>query len=171
MPVYEGVVASLMADGKAEVVIGPGKPGIPGAPELTEKICHCATNGSIVRIEALNRAGAQVGDRVGLSRRGTILMKNAGALLGFPLLGGISGLVAGAIFTEGFAAHWTGAVVSTAVGLILGLMIGVATFRRISAHDQAVISRIIRTRTDAACVSHGNPSCITCTVTKTGKPQ
>jgi len=171
MPVYEGVVASLMADGKAEVVIKPGKPGIPGAPELTEKICHSATNGSTLRIEALNRAGAQVGDWVGLSRRGTILMKNAGALLGTPLLGGISGLVVGAIFTDGFGVHWTGAVFSAALGLILGLVLGVATFRRISAHDQPVISRVIRTRRDTACVSHGNPSCITCTVTKTGRPQ
>ncbi|KPK27841.1 MAG: hypothetical protein AMK69_09710 [Nitrospira bacterium SG8_3] len=157
MPVYEGLVASLLTDGKAEVVIRPGKPGIPGAPELTEKVCHCATNGSIVRIEALNRAGARVGDRVCLSRRGGILMRNAAALLGFPVLGGMSGLVASAIFAEGLAVHVTGAVVSTAVGLLLGVIIGGVIYRR-SANDQAVISRIIRTRTDMASMLHGNPS-------------
>jgi hypothetical protein len=171
MPVYEGIVASLMADGKAEVVIRPGRPGIPGAPEVSKKVCHCATNGSTVRIEALNRVDAQVGDRVGLSRKGTVLMKNAGALLGFPVLGGILGLAAGAIFTDGFEVHITGALFFAAVGLILGMVIGGVIYRRISVHDYPVISRVISTRTDTACMSHGNPSCVPCRVAKAGKPQ
>jgi len=158
MPVYEGVVASLMADGRAEVVIKPGRPGIPGAPEVSRKICHCATNGSTVRIEALNRVGAQVGDRVGLSRRGAVLMKNAGALLGFPLLGGISGLVAGAILFDGVASCVTAMVVSAGLGLSVGLVIGATIYRRLSADEQPVIRRIIRTRTNRAFVPHCDPS-------------
>jgi hypothetical protein len=158
MPVYEGLVASLMEDGKAEVVIRPGKPGIPGAPELTEKVCHCATNGSTVRIEALNWVGADVGDWVLLSRRAGVLMKNVVALVGIPVIGGLSGLVAGAIFSGGFAFRLTASVVSAAVGLLLGLVIGVATYRRMSGDDQPVIRRIIRTRRDMAFVPHGDPS-------------
>jgi len=158
MSLYEGVVASLRADGKAEVVIRPGKPGIPGAPELTEKVCHCATNGSIVRIEALNRAGAGVGDWVLLDRRAGVLMKNAVALLGSPVIGGLSGLAAGAIFFDGFALSVTAMVVSATVGLLLGVIIGGVIYRRVSADDQTVIRRIIRTRTEVAFVPHGDPS-------------
>jgi microcompartment protein CcmK/EutM len=158
MSLYEGFVAGLRADGKAEVVIRPGKPGIPGAPELTEKVCHCATNGSTVRIEALNWVGAGVGDWVLLSRRAGVLMKNAVVLLGIPVIGMLSGVVVGAIFSDGFAFRVTATVVSAAVGLLLGLVIGVATYRRMSADDQPVIRRIIRTRTDMAFVPHGDPS-------------
>ena len=158
MSLYEGFVAGLRADGKAEVVIRPGKPGIPGAPELTEKVCHCATNGSTVRIEALNWVGAGVGDWVLLSRRAGVLMKNAVVLLGIPVIGMLSGVVVGAIFSDGFAFCVTATAVSAAVGLLLGLVIGVATYRRMSADDQPVIRRIIRTRTDMAFVPHGDPS-------------
>ena len=158
MSLYEGFVAGLRADGKAEVVVRPGKPGIPGAPELTEKVCHCATNGSTVRIEALNWVGAGVGDWVLLSQRAGVLMKNAVVLLGIPVIGMLSGVVVGAIFSDGFAFRVTATVVSAAVGLLLGLVIGVATYRRMSADDQPVIRRIIRTRTDMAFVPHGDPS-------------
>ena len=158
MCLYEGFVARLKADGKAEIVISPGKPGIPGAPELTEKVCHCATNGSTVRIEALNWVGAGVGDWVLLSRRAGVLMKNAVVLLGIPVIGMLSGVVVGAIFSDGFAFRVTATVVSAAVGLLLGLVIGVATSRRMSADDQPVIRRFIRTRTVMAFVPHGAPS-------------
>jgi len=158
MPVYEGVVARLMADSKAEVVIRPGKAGIPGAPELTEKVCHCATNGSTVRTEALNWVGADVGDWVVVSRRAGVLMKNAVALLGMPVIGGLSGLVAGGILFDGVASCVTAMVVSAGLGLSVGLVIGATIYRRLSADEQPVIRRIIRTRTNGAFVPHCDPS-------------
>jgi microcompartment protein CcmK/EutM len=158
MSLYEGFVAGLRADGKAEVVIRPDNPGIPGAPELTEKVCHRATNGSTIRIEALNRVGAGVGDWVLLSRRAGVLMKNAVVLLGIPVIGALSGVVAGAVFSDGFAFCVTATAVSAAVGLLLGLVIGVTAYRRMSADDEPVIRRIIRTRADMAFVPHGDPS-------------
>jgi hypothetical protein len=154
MPLYEGIVAKLKADGKAEVMIRPGKPGIPGAPELTGKICHCATRGSTVRTEALNWVDADVGDWVVVSRRAGALMKNAAALLGSPVIGACIGLVTGEILFAGVAFWLTAMVVSA----LLGLIMGVTIYRRISVYDQPVIRRIIRTRKDMACGAHSETS-------------
>lgn len=159
MPDHEGFVARLTADGKAEVIIRPGMPGIPNAPEVSAKVCHCATDGSTVRIEALNRAGAGVGDWVSVSHDSGILMKNVAALLGIPALGGISGLAAGAVFTGGFAVHLTNAIIFAAAGLFLGIIIGAVVYRRLSPHNQPVISRVIRTRTETASLFNTNQSC------------
>ena len=159
MPLYEGVVASLMAHGKAEVVIMPGKPGIHGAPELTEKVCHCATNGSSIKTKVFNGVGAAVGDRVLVSLSAGALMKNAVVLLGMPVIGAVSGLAAGSILFDGVTFRLAVMVGSAAVGLSLGLVIGVATYRRISADDLPVIRRrIIRSRREMAFLSHGDPS-------------
>ncbi len=158
MPDHKGFVASLTADGKAEVVIRPDMPGIPNAPEVSAKVCHCATDGSTVRIEALNMAGAGVGDWVSVSHSG-ILMKNVAVLLGIPVLGGISGLAVGAIFTGGLAVHVTNALIFTLAGLFLGIIIGSAVYRRLSPHNQPVISRVIRTRTEVASLFNTDRSC------------
>jgi len=168
MPLYEGVVASLMADGKAEVVIMPAKPGIHGTPELTEKVCHCATKSSSIKTEALNRVGAGVGDRVLVSRKAGALMKNAVVLLGLPVIGAVSGLAAGAILFDGITFRSAVMVVSASVGLSLGLVMGVATYRRISADDQPVIRRIIRTRREMAFVPRGDPSSNPTCISKAG---
>ncbi|NVM20927.1 MAG: SoxR reducing system RseC family protein [Desulfobacterales bacterium] len=153
MPDYEGFVASITADRKAEVIISPGVPGIPGAPEVSAKVCHCPTDGSSVTIEALNRAGAGVGDLVCISRTPGVLIKNAAALLGIPALGAILGLAAGARFAG------RGAIAFTAVGLLLGIIVGAAIYRRLSVHNQPVISRVIRTRTQMASRFSANQSC------------
>ena len=158
MPEHEGFVASLTADGKADVVIRPGKPGIPGAPELSNKVCHSPTDGSSLKIQAVNRAGAGVGDWVSLSRKSGTVMKNAAVLLGIPVLGGILGFTASTVFTSGFAVYVTSAVVSTAVGLVLGIIIGVASYRRVSADSEPVISRIIKSRMELASLFKGNQS-------------
>jgi microcompartment protein CcmK/EutM len=169
MCLYEGFVARLKADGKAEIVISPSKPGIPGAPELTEKVCHRATKGSTLRIEALNCVGAGVGDLVLLSRRAGAVMKNVVVLLGMPVAGGISGLVGGLIFFDGLAFRVTATVIAAAFGLLLGLVIGAATYRRMSANDQPVIRRIIRSRTDTAFGPRGDRSRRRRTVSCEGK--
>lgn len=150
MAQYEGFVASLARDGKAEIVIRPGTPGIVGAPELTGKVCHCASDGSSVTVEALNRVGAGVGDLVSVSRPAGRPMKNAALLLGIPLLGGMSGLAAGLILFSAFAAGITAAVFATALGLFLGIVIGVRSYRRASENNQFVVMKIVRTRTEMA---------------------
>ncbi|MBW1908344.1 MAG: hypothetical protein JRJ11_02215 [Deltaproteobacteria bacterium] len=58
MPRHEDFVATLKEDGKAEVIIQPGSMGVPGAsPQINRRVCHCATDGSTITIEALNRVG------------------------------------------------------------------------------------------------------------------
>jgi hypothetical protein len=155
MPQYEGYVAGITGDGKAEVVIKPGMAGIPNAPEVSKKVCHRATNGSTLRIEAVNKVGARVGDWVRLSQESGMPIKNAAMLLGIPVLGAASGLVVGAIFTDGFVVNLTAAAFFTAVGLLLGTIIGVVTYRRMSTDKEPIISRVIRTRTEMPSVSDG----------------
>jgi hypothetical protein len=155
MPQYEGFVASLKGNGRAEVIIGPGKPCIPGAPEVSEKACHCPTDSSNVTIEALNRAGARPGDLVSVWRSPAALLKNAAILLGIPTIGLISGIVAGVILDQGFAVHTSGAVLVVA-GLLLGIIVAVLRYRRVSADNLPVITRIIKTRLEMAASSNGN---------------
>jgi len=93
MPRHEDFVATLKEDGKAEVIIQPGSMGVPGAsPQINRRVCHCATDGSTITIEALNRVGAGVGDWVSVSRNATEMIRNAALLLGIPIIGLIAGL-------------------------------------------------------------------------------
>ncbi len=157
MPHYEGLVTSLKEDGKAEVVIQPGSMGIPGAsPQVNRRVCHCATDGSTITIEALNRVGAGVGDRVFVSRDTSGLIKNASVLLGIPLLGLCAGIVLAAVITHGFAFHVTGGIVAVAASFLLGIVIGVSVFRRVSAGSWPVIDQIVKTRLGAASMSGEN---------------
>ncbi|MBW1783004.1 MAG: SoxR reducing system RseC family protein, partial [Deltaproteobacteria bacterium] len=102
MPRYEGLVASVDKDGKAEVIIGPDSSGIPGAsPRVNRHVCHCATDGSTLTIEALNRVGAGVGDRVIVSRDTAGLVKNAAVLLGIPLMALTAGIALAVFLIHG----------------------------------------------------------------------
>ena len=68
MPQYDGIVTRTGTDGRATVVMAPEQPGIPGASGL--KVCHCAAASATIHIEALNAAGAGVGDHVTVNRPG-----------------------------------------------------------------------------------------------------
>ncbi len=145
MDKYEGVVTSLTAEDKAEVLIRPGAPGIPGAPEVSKKVCHKATDGSTVRIEVLNRVGAGVGDWVSLSRKAGVARRNAGALLGIPMLGALLGLIAAVVLTKSLAAiNIAGGIICVAFGLLFGIIMGLGIYKRISAHNPIVIGEVIR---------------------------
>jgi hypothetical protein len=147
MPRYEGLVACLKEDGKAEVVIGPDNTGVPGAsPQVNRRVCHCTTDGSSFMIEALNRVGAGVGDRVLVSRDAYGLAKNAAALLGLPVLGLISGSILGFFLTDGFSFRIAGGVIAIVVCLFSGMTIGVLIFRRVSGGSQSVIEHVIERR-------------------------
>ena len=145
---YEGIVTSLTADDKAEVLIRPGAPGIPGAPEVSKKVCHKATDNSIVRIEVLNRVSACVGDWVFLSRKAGVTRKNTGALFGIPLLGAVLGLVVAVALAKSLAVNLAVGAVCVAIGLLFGIIMGCGVYKRISAHNQIVIVQIIRSASE-----------------------
>lgn len=156
MPQYEGFVSSIKGDGKAEVIIRPGNPSIPNAPEVSKTVCHCTTDSSTITVEALNRAGARAGDLVSVKRNPAALMKNTAILLGIPAIGLISGILAGMILNQGFAVHPIGALAVAAAGLLLGIIVAVLRYRRVSADNLPVITRIIKTRLEMAASLNGN---------------
>jgi hypothetical protein len=86
MPEYEGFIATIKEDGKAEVIVQPETSGIVGAPEVSKKVCHCASSSSQVTVEAMNPVKAAVGDRVAVRVDASRLLRNAGALIGMPVL-------------------------------------------------------------------------------------
>lgn len=141
---YEAVVANCLPNGRAEIVIRPDKPGIPDAPEISRRVCHCATDASMVRIEALNRADARVGDWVSVYRKPGVVLKNAVALIGFPLAGAIAGAALGR--TLGGAAT---AIVALA-GALFGMMLGIRSYRRLSGENLMIIDRVIASRSEFA---------------------
>ncbi len=157
MLTYEGLVTRVEVDGRAEVVIQPISSGIPGAsPRVNRNVCHCATDGSTITIEALNSVGAGVGDRVFVSRDTSGLIKNAFVLLGIPLMGLFAGIALAAFLTHGFAFHMTGGIVAFAASFLLGIVIGVSVFRRLSAGVQPFIDRIVKTEVEADSISGKN---------------
>lgn len=151
MPEYEGYVAMLMADGRAEVVIEPGNPGIPGVSgEVNRRVCHCASNGSSFTVEALNNAGAQAGDRVVVGLNRGALVRNVAAALGPPLAGLVLGLALASFLTHGFARNIEGGVLVSGAVLFAGIIIGVLAFRRFSVESLPVVERIIMSRIEAS---------------------
>lgn len=149
---YEAVVTSLLPNGKAEILIQPDKPGIPNAPGISARVCHCATSNSMVRIEALNRAGASVGDWVSVSRNSADIMKNAGVLIGIPLAGAIAGAVLGNL-SGGVAP-----VILSLIGACLGIVAGVLLYRRLSDRNLPVIDRVISSRKELAAMYTNRPT-------------
>jgi hypothetical protein len=150
MPKHVGFVASLKENGKADVIIRPGMPGIPNAPEVSERVGHSPTDGSTVIVEAWNRAGAQVGDRVSVSQSPGTLRKNAVTLLGIPGMGLILGIVAGVVVYQRFDLHPTVSVIVGAAVLLLANIIAAIRYRQRSADNLPVITRIIKTRAEMA---------------------
>ena len=135
---YEGIVATLKENGKADVVIQPSGAGVHGASKaVNARVCHCATAASSITIEALNSAGAAVGDRVSVMRDSSTLLKNCGILLGIPLAGLIIGLILNSLLsTAGLAA-------AIAFPLI-ALALAIAWYRKSSAGSDPVIDRILQ---------------------------
>jgi hypothetical protein len=80
MPEYEGFIATIKEDGKAEVIVQPETSSIVGAPGVSKKVCHCASSSSQVTVEALNPVQAAVGDRVAVRVDASLLLRNARSL-------------------------------------------------------------------------------------------
>jgi len=68
------------------VIVQPETSGIVGAPGVSKKVCHCASSSSQVSMEALNPLQAAVGDRVAVRVDASLLLRNAGAVIGVPVL-------------------------------------------------------------------------------------
>jgi hypothetical protein len=160
MPTNEGFVATLKKDGRAEVVIQPVTAGIPGASaRINRHVCHCVAEGSTVTIEALNAAGAQVGDYVSVRRDTSPLIKNGAALVGLPLISLIAGIILAVLFTDGFSSHMASGMIAMAACLIVGITIGALTFRRISPGNAPVIEKIIEKNWKGVLPAGGKPFC------------
>jgi hypothetical protein len=158
---YEGLIEKISSDGKAEVLIRPGAQGIVGAPEVSKKVCHRASDGSFVRTQASNRAGGQVGDWVTVIQPAGVLKKNAMILLGTPVAGIFGGLVIGMVM--GIAV-----LIPMMTGGILGVMSGIFVYRS-SEKRLPVITRVLKTRKEVASMVakkkafSGQQGCDTCT--------
>ncbi len=164
MPEYEGYVAMLKEHGTVEVFIQPGSPGIPGVSgELNRRVCHCTSDGSSFTVEALNTAGADVGDQVVVSLHSGTLLRNAAAGLGPPLAGLALGIGLAWYLTRGFSGDiGIGLFISVAL-LFSGIIGGVLAFKRFSAVNLPVIKSIRLSRLEAASrVNHLSPSQVDC---------
>jgi hypothetical protein len=148
MPQHQGFIASLKGNDRADVIIRPGVPGIPNAPEVSERVCHCPTDGSTVIVEAWNKAGANVGDWVSVTHSPGTLKKNAATLLGIPGIGLILGIVAGVAVHQRFGVHPSVSVIVGAAVLLVANIIAAVSYKRRSADNPPVITRIIKKRED-----------------------
>jgi hypothetical protein len=148
MPEYQGLVTRILNQDRVEITIAPGEQGILDAPEESKKVCHACTEGSTVRLEVINRAGAEVGDWVSFIRSASASKQNAMALLGIPLLSVLLGAGAGWVLTMALGPHAVIPMVGVALGLLVGLFIGVKRYRRVSAANPLIITRIVKKRAE-----------------------
>ena len=143
MPVYEGCVIRVHGEGLAEVLIQPQEGGIIGAPHVN--VCHAASNSSRVTATAVNRAGADAGDRVSLYRSATDVILNLAALAGMPAAGMLLGLLGFVLVTGNFMPRHFMMWVSGILGLLMGIGFGIILYRRMAVQKPhaLVINRIL----------------------------
>jgi hypothetical protein len=162
MPEYQGLVTRILNQDKAEIAIAPGGQGILNAPEESKKVCHSCTDGSTVRLEVINRVGAEVGDWVSLIRSAAAIKQNAKALLGIPLLSVLLGAGAGWVLTMALGPHPAIPMGGGGLGLLVGLFIGVKRYRRLSAHSPLIITRIVKKQAELAAMFQKKPGAPPC---------
>lgn len=146
MPEYEGFVASLKEDGKAEVLLRHNMSGVVGAPGVSAKVCHCASNGSQVTLEALNPLRAAVGDWVAVRVETSAVMRNAGFLIGIPILALALGWVVSLLLGESYLFGVPAAFLCVFCSLPLGVVAGVLLYKRWSKGALPMITRVIQPR-------------------------
>jgi hypothetical protein len=163
MAQYEAMVLSIAGDSgedTAEVIIQPGSADIPGvSAEVNQRVCHCASDGSSVRIEAINTAGAEVGDLVLVTHDTSTLVKNAAFLVGIPGIGLILGIVLTGMVTNEFSDALMGGIFAGAGLFACGVGVGVLLYRRLSRGSRFIIDRIIRTRAETPGTLELKPAC------------
>jgi hypothetical protein len=157
MPEYQGLVTRILGQDRVEIAIGPGEQGILDAPEESKKVCHACTDGSTVMLEVINRAGAEVGDWVSFIRSTAAIKQNAKALLGIPFLFALLGAGAGGILTMALGPHPAIPMGGGGLGLLVGLLIGITRYRRLSAHNPLVVTRIVKKQAELAALFQKKP--------------
>ncbi len=150
MPEYEGFVASLIDDTKAEVLIQPETAGIVGAPSVSAKVCHCASSSSQVTLEALNPLRAAVGDRVVLSVEASALIGNLGSIVGLPVLFLVLGWFISLFLGDTVLLGLPITFFCIFSSLPLGVVAGVLLYRHWSLENLPTITRITQTRQEMA---------------------
>ena len=150
MPEYEGFVASLKEDGKAEVIVQPEPSGIVGAPDVSKKVCHCASSSSQVTMETLNPLQATVGDRVAVRVDASLLLRNAGSLIGMPVLALALGWAVSFLIPESELLGVPVRFLCMFCSLPLGVAGGLLLYKYGSRGNLPTIIRIIRTRHEMA---------------------
>lgn len=149
MAKYEGLITDVKSTGRVEVTIRPERMGIPGAPEVSRRVCHSATDGSIVKVDALNRADATMGDWVRVTQRDGARKRNLAVIAGIPLTGGIVGLLIAA-FLSGVTGlshplFWVGAA---GIGVVFGGVISRRAYVRLAVLNELVVGEVIKTAPD-----------------------
>jgi hypothetical protein len=150
MPEYEGFIASIEEAGRAQVIVQPEISGIIGAPGVSKKVCHCVSSSSQVTMDALNSVQAAVGDRVVVKVDASLLLRNAVALIGMPLLALALGWTISMFIPEN---DWLGIPVRFLCffcSLPLGIAAGVSLYKHWSRSKLPSITRIIQTRQEMA---------------------
>ncbi len=162
---YEGLVATRKDNEKVEVLIRPSSEGILGASErINQQVCHCAAEGSTVKIEAINAARAEVGDWVVLHRDTKVLFRNAVLLVGIPLIGLLVGLIILHART-GFENISALSIIIAAVPFSASVLIVLAGFKKIYKPSVPVVTGVLKKAPELAagnvdfCPAASNPSC------------
>lgn len=112
------------------------------------QFCNALTNCARLETQALNKAGAGVGDRVAIHLSSHTVLKGALVLYLIPALGLLTGAVAGSGFSKQLAIGETGAALFFGLaGLVLGFSITAVISKRMSAGHRLTpeITRIVKT--------------------------
>ncbi len=139
----EGIVVDAAENGKVKVLLEASDPCIHCAEDL--EVCNCSGGSSRVIIKALNSVGASVGDLVSISHQPGALLKSIVIFFVIPVAGLITGLLISAILDRRSLVGLNSTLLLASAGLLLGIVISVFTYKRLSDDIQPYISHIIRT--------------------------
>jgi len=137
----EGMVASVGQEGKAHVMIQTDA-SVSGCASRTGH-CHCSRGGGAVTIAVQNRVGAHEGDYVSVGFVPGAAVKSVAVMLGIPLLGLLSGIIAGTVLVQKGLLFPTGAFVVAAACFALAVFAAAVVYRRMSGDIQPFIERVI----------------------------
>jgi len=137
----EGLVASIGKEGKAHVMIQADAPG--GGCASRTAHCHFSGGGGAVTIAVQNRAGAHEGDYVSVGFVPGAAVKSVAVMLGIPLLGLLSGIIAGSVLVQRGLLLSTGGFLVGAGCFALAVFAAAVVYRRISGDIQPFIERVI----------------------------
>ena len=170
MAQYEGFVASKKEEGLVKVMIRSSSEGIPGVSErVNQQVCHCAAEGSQVTIDALNEAGAGVGDWVVVRRDTSVLLRNALILIGIPVVGILFGVIISYYMTSGFRTLSLSRILFGVALAAMAIMTAWFTYRRTYKPAVPVIERILMKAsafTPQTCLDNrATDSCVSCRFT------